>query len=319
MPEVTPLRWGIQPITYGLDWAESRTAAVAVDAHGFDYLWGHDHLWSTGGDPLQPFFEGWTTITAWASLTEHVHLGTLVSSNPFRNPGLVAKMAATVDHVSGGRFVLGMGAGNRESEIQAHGMDPGASVGQRLDRLDQALTIIRGILAGQIVSQTDGYYRIEEVSQAPRPMQARVPIAIGASGEKKGLAIVARHADIWHQWLGPHEVDVYRHKSDVLDGHLEVAGRPGDAIERHVGGRLVLRATEAEAKRYFEAQVALHDWDASMTSFTWAGTPEQVTRWILGYRAAGIDAFSPSVAAPLDLESIQRLATEVRPAVMAAT
>ncbi len=312
------MRWGMQPITYGLDWQQSLAGAEAVERHGFDYLWGHDHLWSTGADPLQPFFEGWTTITAWAALTERVQLGILVGANPFRNPGLVAKMAATADHVSNGRFVLGMGAGNREDETRAHGLDPGRSVGQRLDWLDESLTIVRGILDGRTVNHESERYRMTGVSQAPPPLQAHIPIAIGASGEKKGLAIVARHADIWHQWLGPHEVDVFSHKSAVLDRHLANAGRQHSAIERHVGGRLIIRDTEEIAQRVFEEQVRVHGWDAGMTSFTWAGSPEQVAEWILRYRAAGIDAFSPSVAAPLDLESIERLASEVRPIVEAS-
>ena len=312
------MRWGMQPITYGLDWQQSLAGAEAVERHGFDYLWGHDHLWSTGADPLQPFFEGWTTITAWAALTERVQLGILVGANPFRNPGLVAKMAATADHISNGRFVLGMGSGNREDETRAHGLDPGRSVGQRLDWLDESLTIVRGILDGRTVNHESERYRMTGVSQAPPPLQAHIPIAIGASGEKKGLAIVARHADIWHQWLGPHEVDVFSHKSAVLDRHLENAGRQHSAVERHVGGRLIIRDTEEMAQRVFEEQVRVHGWDAGMTSFTWAGNPEQVAEWILRYRAAGIDAFSPSVAAPLDLESIERLASEVRPIVEAS-
>jgi alkanesulfonate monooxygenase SsuD/methylene tetrahydromethanopterin reductase-like flavin-dependent oxidoreductase (luciferase family) len=309
------LRWGVQPITYGLTWDEGLEAAKAVDAHGFDYLWGHDHLWSTGDDLLQPFFEGWTTITAWAALTEHVRLGMLVGANPFRNPGLVAKMAASVDHISGGRFVLGLGAGNREEETRRHGLETGRSVGERLDWLDGALTIIRGILDGEEVSFHSDRYDFDAVRQAPLPIQSRVPIVIGASGEKKGLRIVAKHADIWHQWLAPDKVDVYRHKSTVLDGHLDEAGRLHGAIERHVGGRLIIRDSAAEAERFFAEQVRLHHWDESMTGFTWAGTPEQISDWILGFRAAGIDGFSPSVAAPLDLESIERLAQEVRPRV----
>jgi alkanesulfonate monooxygenase SsuD/methylene tetrahydromethanopterin reductase-like flavin-dependent oxidoreductase (luciferase family) len=154
---------------------------------------------------------------------------------------------------------------------------------------------------------------MDGVRQAPLPVQSHVPIAIGASGEKKGLRIVAKHADIWHQWLGPHEVDVFRHKSAVLDAHLDRIGRPRDAIERHVGGRLVIRDSEDEARRYFEEQVRVHGWNERMTSFTWAGTQEQVIEWIQLFRSFGIDGFSPSVAAPLDLESIERLATEVRP------
>src|SRR5258706_12504474 len=90
---------GIQPLTYGLSWPDSVRAVQAVDRLGYDYLWGHDHLFSTGGDPFQPFFEGWTTIAAWSVLTSQVRLGLLVGANPFRNPGLVAKMAATVDQI----------------------------------------------------------------------------------------------------------------------------------------------------------------------------------------------------------------------------
>ena len=108
---------------------------------------------------------------------------------------------------------------------------------------------------------------------------------------------------------------MYRHKSTVLDGHLDEAGRSHDAIERHVGGRLVIRDSAVEAERFFAEQIRRHHWDESMTGFTWAGTPEQISDWILGFHAAGIDGFSPSVAAPLDLESIERLATEVRPRV----
>jgi alkanesulfonate monooxygenase SsuD/methylene tetrahydromethanopterin reductase-like flavin-dependent oxidoreductase (luciferase family) len=307
------MRWGIQPITYGLTWPEALAAARAVDDLGFDYLWGHDHLWSTGGDRLQPFFEGWSTITAWAALTERVRLGLLVGANPFRHPSLVAKIAATVDHISGGRLVLGLGAGNREDETLAHGLDPGASVGDRLDRLDEALTIIRGILAGERVTQRSAHYAVDGAQQAPLPVQPRIPIAIGASGERKGLRIVARHADIWQQWLGLDEVDVYRHKSDVLDGHLAAVGRPGSAVERHVGGRLLLRRDDATAQRDFEAQVRLHGWSPEMTSFAWAGSARTISGAVARYRDAGVDAISLSIAAPLDLESLERLANDVRP------
>jgi alkanesulfonate monooxygenase SsuD/methylene tetrahydromethanopterin reductase-like flavin-dependent oxidoreductase (luciferase family) len=244
-----------------------------------------------------------------------VRLGLLVGANPFRNPGLVAKMAATVDHVSDGRLVLGLGAGNREAETRAHGLDPGRSVGERLDWLDESLTIIRGLLAGETVTHASAHYRFDAVAHAPRPVQARVPVVIGASGEKRGLRLVARHADLWHQWLGPDEVEVYQRKRAVLEGHLEEADRPRDAVEHHVGGRVVIRDTAAEARRIFEEQVRLHGWGPEMTSFAFVGTADEVAGWIARYRDAGVHAFSGSVAAPLDLESIERLAVEVRPLV----
>jgi alkanesulfonate monooxygenase SsuD/methylene tetrahydromethanopterin reductase-like flavin-dependent oxidoreductase (luciferase family) len=308
------LKLGVQPLTYGLTWAESLRAARAVDDLGFDYLWGHDHLYSTGGDPFQPFFEGWTTLSAWAAVTSHVRLGLLVGANPFRNPGVVAKMAATVDHISAGRFVLGLGAGNRELEVTAHGMDPGRSVGERLDWLDESLGVVRGLLDGQTVHHESARYRFDGVHHAPQPVQARVPFVVGSAGEKKGLRIVARHADIWQMWLAMDDIALFERKRAVLHEHCRAVGRDPAMIEHTIGGKLVIRATAAEARRAFDGQIRVHGWDASMsTVMAWTGSSQEVARAVLAFRAAGVDGFSPSVAAPLDLETIERLATEVRP------
>jgi alkanesulfonate monooxygenase SsuD/methylene tetrahydromethanopterin reductase-like flavin-dependent oxidoreductase (luciferase family) len=312
-------RWGLQPITYSLTWAEAAQAAQAVDRLGLDYLWAGDHLYSTGGDPYQPFFEGWTTLGAWAALTSNVRLGMLVAANPFRNPGLVAKMASTLDHISGGRFVLGIGAGNRELEASAHGIDPGGSMGQRLDWLDEALGIVRGILDGESVTHHSQRYQFTDVHQHPTPVQSRLPLVVGAEGERKGLRIAARHADIWQIWLPMDGLETWKRKERVLQEHCQEIGRDHSTIERAVGGRLVLRATPQEAQRVWEEEVRVHDWKGPMTTFSWVGTPDQVAEAIVGFRAAGADGFTASIAAPLDLETIERLATEVRPWVEAAS
>jgi alkanesulfonate monooxygenase SsuD/methylene tetrahydromethanopterin reductase-like flavin-dependent oxidoreductase (luciferase family) len=311
---VSRFKLGIQPLTYGLSWPDSVRAVQAVDRLGCDYLWGHDHLFSTGGDPFQPFFEGWTTIAAWSVLTSQVRLGLLVGANPFRNPGLVAKMAATVDQISGGRLVLGLGAGNREAEAVAHGIDPGQSVGQRLDWLDEALDIVRRLLDGESVSHQSARYQFSAVRHAPRPVQARVPFVVGSSGERKGLRIVARHADIWQMWLAIDDIDGFRHKSAVLTEHCRTIGRDPRTIERTIGGKLVIRRDEGEARRVFDEQMRVHGWPESIRSeMAWTGTPEQVAQALVAYRSAGADGLSASVAAPLDLETIELLATEVRP------
>jgi len=312
-----PFTFGIQPLTYGLTWSAGLAAARLVDRLGYDYLWGHDHLYSTGSDPFQPFFEGWTTLAAWAALTTQVRVGLLVGANPFRNPGVVAKMAATIDHVSQGRFVLGLGAGNREDEAIAHGIDPGRGVGQRLDWLDESLAIVRGLLDGATVSHDSERYRFDAVRHAPRPVQAHVPVVVGASGERKGLRIVARHADIWQIWLGPDEVEVFRAKDLVLADHCRAIGRDPGTIQRVVGGKLVIRADADEARRVFDDEVRVHGWSGAMLSTTWTGTARDIAERILAYRALGVNGFSASVAAPLDLETIERLATEVRPMVEA--
>jgi alkanesulfonate monooxygenase SsuD/methylene tetrahydromethanopterin reductase-like flavin-dependent oxidoreductase (luciferase family) len=311
---VTALKLGVQPITYSLTWPESLAAAMAVERLGFDYLWGHDHLYSSGGDPFQPFFEGWTTITAWAALTSRVQLGVLVGANPFRNPGVVAKMAASIDHISGGRFILGLGAGNRELESEAHGIDAGASVGERLDWLDESLSIIGGLLAGREVTHHSDKYHFQGVRHAPLPLRSHVPVLVGTLGEKKGLRIAAQHADIWQCWLGAGDAEVFRRKSEILSEHCTTVDRDPSSIERTVGGKLVLRATEGKARRDFEEQRRMHGWhDPSWSAMAWLGTSEQVAEAIATYRAAGAHGFTASVAAPLDLETIERLATEVRP------
>jgi alkanesulfonate monooxygenase SsuD/methylene tetrahydromethanopterin reductase-like flavin-dependent oxidoreductase (luciferase family) len=311
---------GVQPLTYGLTWPEALEAAQTVDRLGFDYLWGHDHLYSTGGDPFQPFLEGWTTLTAWSVLTSKVHLGLLVGANPFRNPGVVAKMAATLDHISDGRLILGLGAGNREVETAAHGFDPGSSVGERLDWLDESLGIIRGLLDGRTVSHRTQQYQFDAVRHAPLPIQPHVPFVVGSSGERKGLRIVARHADIWQMWLAKADVDLFRHKNTVLGEHCGVVGRDPETIERNVGGKLVIRETAAEAARAFEEQMRVHGWPEQVrTDMAWTGTAEEIAEAVLEFARAGAGGFSASVAAPLDLETIERLATEVRPMVEAGS
>lgn len=308
------LRLGVQPLTYGLTWDESIRAARAVDDLGFDYLWGHDHLYSTGGDPFQPFFEGWTTLASWGAVTRQARLGLLVGANPFRNPGLVAKMAATVDHISGGRLVLGLGAGNRELEVTAHGMDPGRGVGERLDWLDQALTVIRALLDGETVAHESARYRFDGAHHAPQPIQSRVPFVIGSAGEKKGLRIVARHADLWQMWLAMDDVELFQHKRAVLHEHCRAIGRDPATIEHTIGGKLVIRGTVSEARSAFDEQMRVHGWPESIrTEMAWIGTSEQIAQALLGFQVIGADGFSASVAAPLDLETIQRLAAEVRP------
>ncbi len=308
------IKLGIQPLTYGLSWPEALAAAQAVDDLGYDYLWGHDHLYSTGGDPFQPFFEGWTTLAAWSAATRRVRLGLLVGANPFRNPGIVAKMAATVDHISGGRLVFGLGAGNRELEVTAHGMDPGRSVGERLDWLDEALTIVRALLDGETVHHGSARYQFSGARHAPLPIAAHVPFVVGSSGEKKGLRIVARHADIWQMWLTMDDVERFRHKRGILHEHCAAIGRDPATIEHTVGGKLVIRRDGDEARRAFDAQMRVHGWpEAVRKEMAWTGTSEEIARALLAYRRVGVDAFSPSVAAPLDLETIERLATEVRP------
>ncbi len=230
------VRVGAQILTYGSTWDQALDTVKHLDDLGYDYIWGHDHLYSTGGDPYQGFFEGWTTLTAWAMATKRARLGLLVGANTFRNPGVVAKMAVTVDHASGGRSILGLGAGNVEFENRAHGIDPGITIGQRLDWFEEALAMVIDLLAGREVTHRSDKYQFDHVRHSPQPVQDRIPVVIGADGEKRGLRIAARHADIW-QWFAPFDgVELFRHKDEVLRAHAETEGR--DADDDRADGRL---------------------------------------------------------------------------------
>jgi alkanesulfonate monooxygenase SsuD/methylene tetrahydromethanopterin reductase-like flavin-dependent oxidoreductase (luciferase family) len=313
------LKLGVQALTYGSSWQEALDTAQLLDRLGYDYLWGHDHLYSTGGDPYQPFFEGWTTLTAWAMATSRIRLGLTVGANTFRNPGIVAKMAVTVDHASGGRSILGLGAGNMEFEARAHGIDPGRTVGERLDWFEEAIAIVVDLLAGREVTHHSEKYRFEAVRHHPRPVQDRIPVVIGADGERRGLRIAARHADIW-QWFAPFDgVELFRHKDAVLREHAAAEGRDAATIERMVGCKLILRSDPDEARRVAEEFIAIHGWGPSVWDSFWATTPDRIADRLTEFVEAGAGSFSPQIGWPYDVETIERLIGEVKPVVDART
>ncbi|HEY5630002.1 MAG TPA: TIGR03560 family F420-dependent LLM class oxidoreductase, partial [Candidatus Limnocylindrales bacterium] len=207
-------------------WPELRDAALAAEAAGFDDLWIDDHLLSDEADWPDPKFEGWTTLAALAAVTTRPRLGLMVGANTLRNPGLVAKMATTVDHISGGRAILGIGAGWFEREHEAFGFAFGSGVGERLDRLVEAVPLIRRLLDGEEVTHQGRFYRFDRAVCAPRPVQARLPILIGGAGPRKTIPLVARSADLWNAYGTPEQLAA---ADGLLRAACEAAGRdPGE-------------------------------------------------------------------------------------------
>jgi len=313
-----PFYLGLDVLTYGATWASAMEVVRLADGLGFDGIFTADHLYATGGDPFQPFFEGWTALAAWSQRTEWADLGLLVGANTFRNPGVVAKMTATLDHASGGRAILGLGAAWEEQEQRAHGIDPGRSIGQRLDWLDESLEIIGRILAGEEVTHQSDAYRFTEVRQNPRPLQAHVPVIVGGSGERKGLRIVARHADLWQFWSPLDSVAEFKRLDGVLRSHCDTVGRDESTIRRLASAKVVVRPTRAAADREFERQLTVQPWSGDVlehiaTIGLWRTTAEEATNAIGAFQAAGARGFIAQVYPPYDLESIQALATEIAP------
>lgn len=310
---------GILLWSQATDWPPFEAAARRVEELGYDSLWTWDHLYAIFGDPHQPIFEGYTTLAAWAKVTSRVKLGLLVGANTFRNPALVAKQATTLDHISDGRAILGIGGAWMELEHRAHGIEFGSGFGERLTWLDEAVGAMRGLLDGETVtSPPDGRYRYDGLRQLPLPVQARLPIMIGGSGEKKTLRTVARYADMWNA-MG--SVEKLRHKDAVLRDHCTAVGRDEAEILRTAGCKPVIRDTEAAARRAWESQMERNRTPMSRVADDdtfWVGTPEQIAERMLACREIGFSTFLAEIAAPYDPETLERWIGEVKPMVEAA-
>src|SRR5215470_5391800 len=198
-----PIRFGIQTGQQSVEWNQMLDLWQKADAWGYDSLWNFDHFYPIFVDPEGPCFEGWTTLSALAQATKRVRIGHLVNGNTYRHPCVLAKMATTLDHVTGGRLNLGIGAGWFEGEHRAFGIDF-KSVRGRLEALEEACRILLGMFSGERFSLKGRHYVVEDAIGQPVPVQKpHPPIMIGGTGEKHLLRIVARYADMWNASASP--------------------------------------------------------------------------------------------------------------------
>lgn len=218
-------------------WADVVRLARAAEEHGAHAVYVPDHFMQhTGDDSVSDgaMLEGWTALTGLAAVTSRVRLGTLVMGATYRHPAVVANMAATLDHVSGGRLVLGLGAGWQRNEHDAYGIEL-PPVRTRLDRFEEHTRAIHSLLRQERTTVTGEHVTLTDAPCRPAPLQRPLPILVGGGGEKRTLRVAAAYADAWHTWATPEEL---RRKNGVLDAHCRDLGRDPAQVRR-VGGRWV--------------------------------------------------------------------------------
>ncbi|HET9615460.1 MAG TPA: TIGR03560 family F420-dependent LLM class oxidoreductase [Candidatus Limnocylindrales bacterium] len=297
-----PIRIGAAFWVQRTDWPSLRDALVAADDAGADDLWIDDHLLADEGrDSHDPKLEGWATLAAAAAVTSRARLGLLVAANTFRNPGLTAKLATTVDHISGGRAILGIGGGWFEEEHDAFGFDFGTGFGERLDRLAEAVPLIRRLLDGEIVTHDGRFYRFHDAVCAPRPIQRHLPILIGGSGPTKTLPLIARTADLWNAYGTPESVAA---SDRILRDRCAEIGRDADEIERTINLNVMVRATDAAAERDWASYVEDHHPRKDEGRLLVGGTVDSVAEALAEYARVGFRHPILIFRSPWDLETI---------------
>ena len=285
-----------------------------ADEHGFHWCSVWDHLYSVSdlNDPAKPAFEGVATMAALASETRRVRVGCLVFCVCYRSPGVLAKAAVTIDHLSGGRCELGIGAGWNEIESRAFGV-PFPSIGARLDLLEETAVVLRRLFDGERVSFAGKQVQLSDALCEPRPLQRRLRLWIGGQGEKRLLRIVARHADGWNvPFMSP---EIFTQRSTTLTRWCEREGRDPRAIIRTVNLGLAVGADAADVRRQEENLRLMF---GPMTDFVrpgiLVGTPAEVVERVRAYEAGGAEWVILALRAPFDWAGLDLFIREVMPA-----
>jgi F420-dependent oxidoreductase-like protein len=259
-------------------WHEIAALVDHVESTGWDGVYVYDHFMpddEIGLSQSGPVLEGWTTLTAIATRTSRLRLGTLVLGNLYRQPAVLANMAATLDHISGGRLVLGIGAGWQNNEHAAYGIDLPAP-GARLDQFEEACQVITSLLRGGRTDFDGRYYRLADAPCEPQPLQVRLPVLIGGRGERRTLRIVAQFADEWNAWSTP---EIFAHKSSVLDGYCSAIGRDPNEIVRSTQALIEITARPTETPIGTDRRPAI------------VGSIGQIAEVMAGYAQVGVAEF----------------------------
>jgi len=297
----------------GEAWARAKEVARTAELAGYDHLWVYDHVETVPQRVPEPMFEAWTMMAALAEVTSKARLGQLVTCAGYRSPALLAKMAATVDVMSGGRLIYGVGAGWFHQEYISHGYEYPTDR-ERLALLEETILVAKALWTEPEATFDGQHTRLVGAISYPKPVQSLPPIWVGGGGEKVTLRIAAQHADATNWQVG---LDEFVHKSEVLARHCEDVGRDPASIVRTHGPDCILFDTEAELQRWLDSPGGGHLWGgvdpAAYVRDNFVGTDEQVAEKVQGFLDAGCSEFVLWFRDYPDVESMERFMVDVVP------
>jgi alkanesulfonate monooxygenase SsuD/methylene tetrahydromethanopterin reductase-like flavin-dependent oxidoreductase (luciferase family) len=298
------IRFGVQATPTRMSYAEYLANWLTCERLGYDIAYVTDHfgIYSPETGPGS-VFESTTLVSAMAAQTSRMRCGIMVAGNTFRNPGILAKIAVTLDHVSNGRFELGMGSGHTQFEHEQYNI-PFYTQGRRIRMLGESAKIVRSLLTNERTSFAGTYYSIQDALCEPKPVQRRLPILIGGIGEELSMRVVAESADIWNNWTSP-DIETYRQKLAALERHCADVNRDPSDIRKSMHIKPVVGETEAEVRERAPDQPRAR----------WQGTPDQLIEHLLTFVRAGVSDFVFMLDAPVDLRSLELIANRVAPQV----
>jgi F420-dependent oxidoreductase-like protein len=298
----------------GLTWTRWKELARTAEDAGYDALFRSDHLTGAFGDSTRPSLDTWASLTWLATNTRRLRFGPLVCPLTFYHPALLAKRAAAVDELSGGRLDLGIGAGWHEGEHAMFGIlfPP---LKERLERLDCGARAIRALWCGEPVTLDQPYYALREAQSFPRPPGGAVPLIVGGRGERRTLRIVAEHADEWN--VTRVTVDEYAAKCRVLEQHCREVGRDPAAIRRSLMVPVITGRRPGDLDARLERSRAVfprlpEDAAAWRAAGFLYGSPDDVRRDLASWHAAGIGRVMLQVVEMTDLDMIALMGRELR-------
>ncbi|HLF77266.1 MAG TPA: TIGR03560 family F420-dependent LLM class oxidoreductase [Dehalococcoidia bacterium] len=304
----------------GVGWTEWKNIVQWTEELGFESLWRSDHFFSFFGpsrtiDSLDTMIAHSYT----ASHSQRIRFGPLVLSMTFRHPAVLARMAAAVDQLSNGRFILGVGAGWNQTEHDAYGIEL-PSIKDRMDNLEESIKVIKALFENDAASFEGKKYRLQDAPMSPKPAQKPMSLLIGGSGEQRTLRMVARYATEWNTPGGP--VETYRHKVAVLEQHCEKEKRDPKSIDRSLMASYILGENQADIDRQVEAilermppRFRPADGSRRLPMGAMAGTTPQLIEQIKAWEAEGVSRIMLQYHRPPTREMLQTVAQEILPKV----